>query len=227
MKLKMVKLAKDKIEEENISLEEKIKLLEEQNAELKKNKEDVAEIANEQYKEQTEGIIEENGQLDKAEDIQGIKGAGRGVGYLEPLMPANFMLLYGGKPGVIVSAETKFITDIMSNIERLYDKPTQTIDIPHIFDFLEGSDTNIEIVVSSMLQATKLGIRNFPAIKSKSFIFVQEKLVAKRSDYNEPLVYPKAKERANQMKEFFQKDMQFTSVEVCMNLTKDEIVDKI
>ena len=47
MKLKMVKLAKDKIEEENLSLEEKIKQLEEQNAELKKNKEDAAEIANE------------------------------------------------------------------------------------------------------------------------------------------------------------------------------------
>ena len=141
-------------------------------------------------------------------------------------MPANFMLLYGGKPGVIVSAETKFITDIMSNIERLYDKPTQTIDIPHIFDFLEGSDTNIEIVVSSMLQATKLGIRNFPAIKSKSFIFVQEKIVAKRDDYNDPLVYPKAKERADKTKEFFEKDMQFTAVEVCMNLTKDEMVEK-
>ena len=39
-------------------------MLEEQNAELKKKEEDAAEIANEQYKEQTEGKTQDDGELD-------------------------------------------------------------------------------------------------------------------------------------------------------------------
>ena len=61
------------------------------------------------------------------------------------------MLLFGAKPGNGVSTNTKFIFDVMSCFERFYDKLTQIVTFPNILDCLHGSDTNIEIVQSSML----------------------------------------------------------------------------
>ena len=61
------------------------------------------------------------------------------------------MFLFGAKPGYGVSAETKLIFDIMINFEKFYDRQSLTALFPDILARLQGSDTNIEIVQSSML----------------------------------------------------------------------------
>ena len=68
------------------------------------------------------------------------------------------MLFFGARPGKGVKENTNFIVDVMSCIENYYDKLTQTVTLPNIFDCLQGSDTNIEIVQSSMLQLARLEI---------------------------------------------------------------------
>ena len=71
---------------------------------------------------------------------------------------SNFMFLFGAKPGFGVPVDTKFIVDVMGCFEHYYDKLTQTTMLPNVFDCLQGSDTNIEIVQSSMLQHARLEI---------------------------------------------------------------------
>ena len=44
--------------------------------------------------------------------------------------------------------------------------------LPNILDYLHGSDTNIEIVKSSMLQLARVAINNYHVLKSKGLIFV-------------------------------------------------------
>ena len=61
------------------------------------------------------------------------------------------MLIFGAKPGNSVTGDTKLIFDVMSCFENFYDKLTQTVSIPTALNCLKGSDTNIEIVSSSML----------------------------------------------------------------------------
>ena len=87
-------------------------------------------------------------------------------------MVQNFMFLFGTKPGRGVDAKTKFIFDVMSCFEKFYDLPTQLVTFPNVVDYLKGSDTNIEIVQSSMLQLAKIPIRCYPMVKSKGLIFV-------------------------------------------------------
>ena len=61
------------------------------------------------------------------------------------------MLIFGAKPGDGVSTDTKLIPDVMRCFEQYYEKSTQTVLFPSVLDYLQGSDTNIEIVQSSML----------------------------------------------------------------------------
>ena len=82
------------------------------------------------------------------------------------------MLLFGAKPGNGVSTKTQFIFDVMSCFEKYYDISTQTVMLPHVFDYLKGSDTNIEIVQSSMLQLARVAINCYRVLKSKGLIFI-------------------------------------------------------
>ena len=72
-------------------------------------------------------------------------------GLLEDILVQNFMLIFGAKPGVGVKSDTKLIHDVMSCFQKFYEKLTQTVMIPTVLNCLQGSDTNIEIVQSSML----------------------------------------------------------------------------
>ena len=81
------------------------------------------------------------------------------------------MLIFGAKPGDSVSTDTKLITDVMKCFELYYDKETQTVLFPNVLDYLQGSDTNIEIIQSSMLQFARLAIDCYTINKSVGLIF--------------------------------------------------------
>ena len=133
------------------------------------------------------------------------------------------MLLFGAKPGNGISTKTQFIFDVMSCFEKYYDILTQTVMLPTVLDQLKGFDTNIEIVVSSMLQLARVAVNCYRILKSKGLIFVQEKL---QCEGRKSLRYKDAKVRAEKTKAFFEEDMKLDDVEICENFTRDEIVKK-
>ena len=82
------------------------------------------------------------------------------------------MLIFGAKPGDVVGIDTKLIPDVMRCFELYYDRETQTVLFPNVLDYLQGSDTNIEIVKSSMLQFARLAIDCYTVDKSVGLIFL-------------------------------------------------------
>ena len=63
------------------------------------------------------------------------KGEGRGQGALDVVMPANFLLAYGAKPGGIVGKDTKLIKELSAMYLKYFDTETLTATFP---DILEG-----------------------------------------------------------------------------------------
>ena len=61
------------------------------------------------------------------------------------------MFLVGAAPGRGVKSDTKLIRDALLTIKQLYDKQDLIVQFPDIFKQLRGSDTQIEIITSSML----------------------------------------------------------------------------
>ena len=133
------------------------------------------------------------------------------------------MFLFGAKPGNGISTKTQFIFDVMSCFEKYYDILTQTVMLPTVLDYLKGSDTNIEIVVSSMLQLARVAINCYNVLKSKGLIFVQKEL---QCEGYEPLIYKDAMVRAEKTKTFFEESMKLENVEICEDFTREEIIEK-
>ena len=162
------------------------------------------------------------------------------------------MFLFGEKPGFGIKEKTKFIFDVMSCFEKFYDKLAQTVTIPNVLDFLQGTDTNIEIVKSSMLQLARININCYQMIESIGIIFVQNKLQSntvdtltglETQDENDelncesfieaeqclelkPLIYRDAERRALRAEMFFKQIMKLDHVEICEDFTRDEIIKK-
>ena len=57
-----------------------------------------------------------------------------------------------------------------------FNKSTLTVDFPKILQNLQGSDAQIEIIQSAMLQTVKLSVKGTQSENPKAFIFVQSKL---------------------------------------------------
>ena len=71
-----------------------------------------------------------------------------------------------------------------------------------------------------MLQPMRIEVRCYPIKKSKGYIFVQDKL--QRLEL-EPKLYPKALERSEKTKKFFDDVLKLDNVEVFQNPTTDEV----
>ena len=88
----------------------------------------------------------------------------------------NFMMIVGAAPGGIVEADTKLIKDTMRTFLDLYDKESLTIEFPGILQNLKGSDAEIEIMQSTMLQRLRLMVSGNDPVNPKAYILVQSKL---------------------------------------------------
>ena len=95
-------------------------------------------------------LVEKNGVTVRVKADKNAEGAiteaGRGDGNLEIPMPSNFLLVFGAKPGNVVSVDTQLIQEVMGQFEKFYDKRNLTAIFPGVIERLQGSDTNIEIV---------------------------------------------------------------------------------
>ena len=58
-----------------------------------------------------------------------------------------------------------------------YDKLTQTVMFPTVIKQLKGSDTSIEIVTTLTLETVRMSVKNFRAVRTSAYIFVQTELM--------------------------------------------------
>ena len=105
-----------------------------------------------------------------------------------------------------------------------FDKLTLTVDFPKILQNLQGSDAQIEIIQSTMLQNVKLSVEGKQSENPKAYILVQPKL--QRGEL-EALEYTNAEERAAAAVEFFTDVLEFKpeNVVVCRDYTKAQILE--
>ena len=137
---------------------------------------------------------------DSKEQVKPKVGARGRDSLLEKIFVQNLILIFGSKPGVGVAANTKLIKDIVDCLRLLYNKNTKTVRLPEAFDGLVGSDANIEMVTSSMIQTLLLGVEAFKVVRASAYIFVQQFL--KRGDLPR-LEWKNAEERAKEAEKFF------------------------
>ena len=105
------------------------------------------------------------------------------------------MLLTGVAPGLTVNADTSLIKDAMYNFKHLYDKQSLTVQIPGILQNLQGRDTSIEIITSTMLQPLQMSIKGNTIIDISAHIFVQTDL---QHAHEEEIIYKDADLRADE-----------------------------
>ena len=110
----------------------------------------------------------------KQNDEKDKKVATRGgaTGLIKTVQVQNFMLVVGTSPGSQVASDCTIIRDAVGNFMQFYDKPTLTIRFPEILRQLQGTDTNIEIITSSMLQPLQMSIKGNLISDISAFIFV-------------------------------------------------------
>ena len=80
--------------------------------------------------------------------------------------------MVGAGPGGGVKSDTKIIRDILLTFKQLYDKDNLIVEIPRIFNQFQGSDTQIEIITSSMLQNLRMDIVGHQAKEPVVYVFV-------------------------------------------------------
>ena len=80
--------------------------------------------------------------------------------------------MVGAGPGGGVKSDTKIIRDILLTFKQLYDKDNLIVEIPRIFKQFQGSDAQIEIITSSMLQNLRMNIVGHQAKDPVVYVFV-------------------------------------------------------
>ena len=133
------------------------------------------------------------------------------------------MLVVGTNPGSGVEADTKLIKDVLGKFCELYCKKTLTIQFPEVFQQLKGTDTEIEIITSSMLQPLRMGIRGYKVEDVSVYIFVQTHL--QRAELTAKQ-YVNAELRAEETMKLFRDDFKIApqNIKICKNWSKEKIL---
>ena len=161
-------------EEKTKTLEVENEKLRDENQKLKKQVKKFSDNVEKSEDVKEEDPLKGSAQKEQVEQEESKVGPSRGKDSLiEDVFVQNFMMIFGAKPGDGVSTDTKLIPDVMRCFENYYDRLTYTITFPNILACLQGSDTNIEIVQSSMLKFARLAIECYPTFKSIGLIFLQ------------------------------------------------------
>ena len=133
------------------------------------------------------------------------------------------MFVVGAEPGFGVRSDTKLIKDTILAITQLYDKLTLTIQFPEVFRQLQGSDTKIEIITSSMLQPMRMNIKGFQIKEVNVYVLVQTHLKVT----NLPKIsYFNSEQRASQVVAMFRDEFKIdeSKIFVAKNYSKEQML---
>ena len=133
------------------------------------------------------------------------------------------MLVVGASPGFGVQTDTKLFRDILNNFKQQYNKQTLTIRFPEVLQQLQGTDTKIEIITSSMLQPMTMGIGGYRVVDAYVYIFVQTHL---QGEDLPPIEYVNAEKRAENAVKLFRDALKIApeKIKVIRNASKAEIL---
>ena len=88
----------------------------------------------------------------------------------------------------------------MQLIMQLYNKETLTVEFPDILRKFQGSDTQVEIITSSMLEKMRMSIRGYYVKEAVVYVVVQTYL---QRESLPPILYDNALERAQEYVSLF------------------------
>ena len=71
---------------------------------------------------------------------------------LKHIKRQNIIIFFGCKIGAGVLADTRMVKEISQIFQTRYDKEKFILPIPDVFEDLESSDANFEMIVSNTLQ---------------------------------------------------------------------------
>ena len=129
----------------------------------------------------------------------------------------NFACVFGCAPSIGVDAETKMVQDVCDAFLKKFDREQLTCDFPEIFQDLQGTDTNFELVTSATLQTLRLFYKDNFITKSLAVIFENSKLERKNAT---ALEYKDCEKRAEIARGLYTDVLRFDEVEVCKNYSK-------
>ena len=96
-------------------------------------------------------------QENKAKDERRlVDGRGGGKFVKHEVIPSNWIILYGTKPGSKVSLDTKMIIDFINNIKIRTDKIQLKVEFPDVLDQMKTQDANFEMTTSNTIQKLNL-----------------------------------------------------------------------
>ena len=88
----------------------------------------------------------------------------------------------------------------MQLIMQLYNKETLTVEFPDILRKFQGSDTQVEIITSSMLEKMRMSIKGYYVKEAVVYVVVQTYL---QRGSLPPIFYDNAEERAQEYVSLF------------------------
>ena len=133
------------------------------------------------------------------------------------------MFVVGTEPGLGVRSDTKLIKDTILAITQLYDKQSLTIQFPEVFRQLQGSDTKIEIITSSMLQPMRMNIKGFQIKEISVYVLVQTHLQMAKLP---KITYLNSEKRASEVVAMFRDELMIdpSKITFAKNYSKDQML---
>ena len=111
------------------------------------------------------------------------------------------------------------VADIVDMMETTYDKDTMSLRLPQAFEQLRGKDADFETVSSNSLQPLNLIHNHNVVTRTIVYIFI--------NDSCREVPVRRAHERGDIAYKLFQHVYGFQEVTTFLNLTKDEVIDKL
>ena len=118
------------------------------------------------------------------------------------------------------------IKEIKEALLTRFDKRNLCCNVPQVFEHLKSSDANFEMNSSNTMENLQLQYRHNIVAKSRAIIFVCEQIFREGTDL-EKLVYTNALDHGELYKELFRDVLNFSNVEIVLNPTKAEMIEKI
>ena len=144
--------------------------------------------------------------------------------HLPPCQRQNVVLLFGCEPSSGIYKNSKMMHQSKYAIEHRFDSKKLTLQIPQVFEFLEGEDCDFEMVTSSTLQNLELPYRDNIVAESHAVVFQNDSLTRPGL---EPLIYSNCAEHSALAAKMLKETLKFDTVELIQNPSKQEVLDKI
>ena len=143
------------------------------------------------------------------------KNEARGDTAIADVKSENLILVFGCPPSVGVKANTKMCYDLANALDAGYEKARFTLQIPEVFELLEGRDNAFEMIQSNSLQPLGLVYQHNVMTKSIGVVFTFGTQYVKE--------FRKTREAARNLLA----SMKLTEVTVYTDLNKAQTIEKL